>query len=67
MKSSEIVDKERIIELMIEKKSLFWPWNKKKMRWTLLLGKSQRNKKINPVIKKSFQFELYHKKNIHKI
>jgi hypothetical protein len=28
---------------------------RKKMRWTLLLGKSQRNEKINLVIMRSFQ------------
>jgi hypothetical protein len=54
MKSSKIVDKERIIELMITK-NRFRSWNEKRMRWTLLVGESQRNKEINPVIKRSLQ------------
>jgi hypothetical protein len=47
--------KERIIELMKAKKSLFWPWNGNKMRQILPLGKSQRNEKINPIIKRSLR------------
>ena len=54
MKSSKIVDKERIIELMITK-NRFRSWNEKRMRWTLLVGESQRNEEINPVIKRSLQ------------
>ena len=53
-KSSEIVDNERNIALMITK-NRFWSWNKKKIKWTLPLGKSQRNEKINLVIRRSFQ------------
>ena len=37
------------------KESWLWPWNGKKMRWTLLLGKSERNEKINLVIVRSLQ------------
>jgi hypothetical protein len=48
------VDKERIIELMITK-NRFRSWNEKRMRWTLLVGESQRNEEINPVIKRSLQ------------
>lgn len=55
MKSSKIVNKEKIIELMITKKSQFRPWNGKKIRLTLPLGKSQRNEKINLVINRSLQ------------
>jgi hypothetical protein len=51
MRSSKIVEKERSIVLMITK-NRFWSWNKKKMRWTLPLGKSQRNEKINLAIMK---------------
>jgi len=39
MKSIKIVDKERIIELMITK-NRFRSWNKKRMRWTLSVGES---------------------------
>jgi hypothetical protein len=49
MRSSKIVEKERSIALMITK-NRFWSWNKKKMRWTLPLEKSQRNEKINLAI-----------------
>jgi hypothetical protein len=51
MRSNKIVEKERSIALMITK-NRFWSWNKKKMRWTLPLGKSQRNEKINLAIRK---------------
>jgi len=52
MKSSKVVDKERIIELMMTK-NRFRSWNEKRMRWTLPVGESQRNEEINPVIKES--------------
>ena len=52
MKSSKVVDKERIIELMMTK-NRFRSWNEKRMRWTLPVGESQRNEDINPVIKES--------------
>jgi hypothetical protein len=56
MRSSKIVEKERSITLMITK-NRFWSWNKKKMRWTLPLEKSQRNEKINLTIRKSQVFK----------
>jgi hypothetical protein len=56
MRSSKIVEKERSIALMIIKNQ-FWSWNKKKMRWTLPLGKSQRNDKINLAIEKTRVFK----------
>ena len=51
MRSSKMVEKERSIMVMIIK-NRFWSWNKKKMGWTLPLGKSQRNEKINLAIGK---------------
>jgi hypothetical protein len=57
MRSSKIVEKERSIALMITK-NRFWSLNKKKMRWTLPLGKSQRNEKINLAIGKPRVFKL---------
>ena len=57
MKSSKIVHKERIIELMIIK-NRFRSWNEKRMRWTLPVGESQRNEEINPIIKRSLQVNL---------
>jgi hypothetical protein len=56
MRSNKIVKKERSIVLMITK-NRFWSWNKKKMRWTLPLGKSQRNEKINLAIGKPRVFQ----------
>jgi hypothetical protein len=56
MRSSKIVERERSIALMITK-NRFWSWNKKKMRWTLPLGKSQRNGKINLAIRKHQVFK----------
>jgi hypothetical protein len=58
MRSSKIVEKERSIPLMITK-NRFWSWNKKKMRWTLPLGKSQRNEKNNLAIVKPWVFNPY--------
>jgi len=55
MKSNKIVDKKRIIKFDDNKEITVWPWNGKKMRWTILLGKSQRNEKINLVIRRSLQ------------
>jgi hypothetical protein len=49
-------EKKRSIALMITK-NRFWSWNKKKMRWTLPLGKSQRNEKINLAIGKPRVFQ----------
>ena len=46
-----MVERERSIVVMIIK-NRFWSWNKKKMGWTLPLGKSQRNEKINLAIGK---------------
>jgi len=46
---------ERIIELIITKNHRFRSWNEKRMRWTLPVGKSQRNEEINHVIKMSLQ------------
>ena len=57
MKSSKIVDKERIIELRMTK-NRFRYWNEKRMRWTLPVGESQRNEEINPIIKRSLQVNL---------
>ena len=51
-KSSKVVEKERIIELMMTN-NRFRSWNEKRMRWTLPVGESQRNEEINPVIKES--------------
>jgi len=48
--------KKRRIALMITKNQ-FWSWNKKKMRWTLPLGKSQINEKINLAIGKPRVFK----------
>jgi hypothetical protein len=58
IRSSNIVEKERSIALMITK-NWFWSWNKKKMRWTLLLGKSQIKEKINLAIGKHRVFKPY--------
>jgi len=58
MRSNKIVKKERSIALMITK-NRFWSWNKKKMRWTLPLRKSQRNEKINLAIRKPRVFKPY--------
>jgi len=57
MKSSKIVDKERIIELMMTE-NRFRSWNEKRMRWTLPVGESQRTEEINLVIKRSLQVNL---------
>ena len=51
MRSSKMVEKERSIVVMIIK-NRFWSWNKRTMGWTLPLGKSQRNEKINLAIRK---------------
>ena len=51
MRSSKMVERERSIVVMIIK-NRFWSWNKRTMGWTLPLGKSQRNKKINLAIGK---------------
>jgi len=56
MRSSKIVEKERSITLMITNNQ-FWSRNKKKMRWTLPLEKSQRNEKIKHAIRKHRVFK----------
>jgi hypothetical protein len=56
IRSSKIVEKERSIALMITK-NLFWSWNKKKMRWTLPLGKSQKKWKDQPCNQEASSFQ----------